>query len=171
MPEGEKRVVQKHTRTGKDHNLTYVFPHFCSVAVNLAAGAKCFALHKRTALAPLTGIIGQLLTGGAEPPRLFIILCVIFFAIQVNHLIDNAHLPLPFLLYLFSYSGRQRRGAAFLLCLHFALLLCGKHEFSSVDGRHSEGDTVQLTDRLLRDHLVRLPAYDHFSVFQADQTV
>ena len=60
MPHCKCRMIQKHPRSGKSHNLPNLLPHLRLVAMHLTVRTECFLFHKGTFLASESGIIRKL---------------------------------------------------------------------------------------------------------------
>ena len=97
MPHCKCRMIQKHPRSGKPHNLPNLLPHLRLVAMHLTVCTECLLLHKRTFLASKLCVIGKFLTDRAHLSALTFFFGMIFPAIQLDHFFHNVLLSLTFL--------------------------------------------------------------------------
>ena len=85
--------MEHHPRAGIAHYFFDFLPHLGLVTVNSAIGTKRLALHKRTFVCPVTGIIGDRSALFAE--------CILrsfvdFVAIEHDHVADDTFFILSF---------------------------------------------------------------------------
>ena len=99
MPHCKCRMIQKHPRSGKPHNLPNLLPHLRLVAMHLTVRTECLFFHKRTFLTSQSGIIGKFLTDRTQSPCLPFFFHMMLSAIQPDHLVHNTLLFLSFLFY------------------------------------------------------------------------
>ena len=90
MPHCKCRMIQKHPRSGKPHNLPDLLPHLRLVAMHLTVRTECFLFHKGTFLASESGIIRKFLTGRTHLSCRFVIYFMILPAVQPDHFFHNA---------------------------------------------------------------------------------
>ena len=103
VPNRHDGVEKDHPRTCKTHDLPDLFPHTRLVAMNFAARAEGFCLHKWTVVNPLFCVGIQRSTFGAKRFSAMVIA-----AVKTYHQTDNFLLPLPFAIYVrFPFSHRS----------------------------------------------------------------
>lgn len=99
MPHRQPRMIQQHFRSGKPHDFPDLFPFLRFVAMHPTVRTECLFFHKRTSLAPQSGIIGKFLTDRTQFSCLPLFLRMMLPAIQPDHLIHDMLLFLSFLFY------------------------------------------------------------------------
>ena len=99
MPYCQRRMIQKHPRSGKPHNLPDFLPHLRLVAMHLTVRTECFLFHKGTFLASESGIIRKFLTGRTHLSCRFVIFLMILPAVQPDHLFHDILFFLPLFFY------------------------------------------------------------------------
>ena len=141
MPHCKCRMIQKHPRSGKPHNLPNLLPHLRLVAMHLTVRTECFLFHKGTFLASESGIIRKFLTGRTHLSCRFVIFLMILPAVQPDHFFYDILFFLPFL---FGFIHLA------IPLLHHPVTLLPALMFS-LSGRSITGDTpTQLRYRFFR---------------------
>ena len=97
MPHCQHRMIEKHPRSGKPHDLPDLLPHLWLIAMHLTVRTECFLFHKWTFLASESGIIRKFLTGRTHLSCRFVIFLMILPAVQPDHFFHNARFLLPLL--------------------------------------------------------------------------
>ena len=97
MPHCQHRMIEKHPRSRKPHDLPDLLPHLWLIAMHLTVCTECLLLHKRTFLASKLCVIGKFLTDRAHLSALTFFFGMIFPAVQLDHFFHNVLLSLTFL--------------------------------------------------------------------------